>query len=331
MKKSTILTAAALVAVLTLSACNSGSPAKTTAPAESVTPAEPAAPSDTTAAKTTAAEEQTTTAAESVQVTKTPIYTGICDKTYYREDATVNDWGQLHFDSSVMRVSTGLFVDSETSPDVFVPDEFEYSGETAELGTVVQIKAGDRVGDYVVKEAETLISAPWSEEKGEADPDAAEGFYPSRTYVALDGDVTLTGYFRYYFDEQYAISSGDIQFLPDSSYAGLPVPVDISGMDTMYGLTDFDKKAGDDPEEGYYDSVWGGNICIYTDAPVLHVGNLMNDYADRAELYQLLDGGSANCTKKVEVTLTDVALEWNDNFGAAYACTAKIKDAKVID
>ena len=334
MKKFTGHIAAVLALALMTGCANGQAPAGTTAAQTTTTTAADTTAADTTAADTTAADTTAadTTAADTTaaDVTKTPIYTGICDKVYYREDASVGEFGELVFPTAVMRVSSGMYLDSEKNPELFVPDEFEYSGERADLGTVIQIAEGDKIKDCTVKEAHTYFMSPWNDALGGPDPDAKEGFTPSGIGIKLDGDVTLTGMLRFYFDEQYAISSGDIQFIADNSYEGFPVPIDISGGDDKYGVTDFDAHGGFDPDQGYLEDKWGGGVCVYSDTVVLHLGNLFSDYADRTELYDILGGGKANSSAKVEITLTDLDLSWNDNFGTAYSCTAKIKDVKAV-
>ena len=333
MKKQTSMTAALLIAALTLAGC-ANKPASTTAAAEAVTTT--AAETTTTAAETTTASE-TTAAETTADVTtaednsgKTAIFTALDGTVFYRENGTVNEYGQLVFPGAIARVASGMYITSDSEPDSFIPDEFIYNGSTAELGDMMKISAGDTVCGYKIKEASTSLTFPWDPDKGDFNREATEGYTLGGSDIFFEDDVTLTGILRYYFDEQYAISSGDIQFIPDESYKGMPIAFDISGRENNYGVTDFDAHGGVDADGGLLEEKWGGNICVYSDANILHLGNLKDDYSDRTDLYELLDGANANCTKKVEVTISGLKLRWNETFGAFYSCEGKIKSMKTV-
>ena len=344
MKKRS-LAAALLAAVLTASACGTGAqqtaaPAATTAaPAETVS-------AETTAAETTSAEPETTSAASSEEtkaasaadtaesgedegfhVTKTLLYTTPFDKKYYMEDTVKFDeeFGMATYDTALVRSSTGIYHDSDSEPSLFIPDEFVYNGETAGIGTVYQVKANDVWKGLTVSSAETMLSCYLPE--GGSDYNA----YPFSSLVTFDGEVTLTGIVRYYFNDQYMISSGDMHFIPDSSYKGLPLSFGISGMDTIYGTRDLDTREDFSEDSGYGDDYWGGNVCVYSDAPCFCIGNLLTDEALKSDtaLIELLDGAKADCTKRVEITLGNIELHWSDQFGTTRCCGV-IKSIKAV-
>ncbi|MBQ3842065.1 MAG: hypothetical protein II820_05190 [Ruminiclostridium sp.] len=335
--KKRIVTASLLAAILAVSACgNNAQPATTTAAATS------AAETTTAAAETTTKAEETTKAAEETAKTEattaaadtasdgTVFFTDGFGNNYYREDGTINeDWGVIVLPYAAVRISTGLYIDSDSSPDDFEPEDFNYKGTKSEECETQFITAGDTVGSFKIKDVAASLRGPWNDETSSTDLDAEEGFTLAMLDINIDGDVTMTGYVRYYFDEQYGLSSGDIRFIPDSCYKGCPMPIGLSGEESSFGVIDFDEHAAGG-DGNYYDTVYGGGVCIYSDAPMFNVGNLLNDYAGRDELYNLLDGGNADCSKKVEITLGDVHLGWNDNFGSFYSCTGVIKDMKVL-
>lgn len=333
--KKRILTASMIAAILAVSACGNGAkPVPTTGPAPEVTSASSAGETVSAESEETADTEGTkaddtgeVSEEEEFTVTKTVIYTGINDKKYYLEDAVeVNEeWGMATYDTALVRVSTGTYHDSETEPDLFTPDEFIYSGEKAELGTVYQVKKDDVMGDLKIASAETQISFFKNDETGEY---ISMPFY---SCTKIDGDITVTGVLRYYFDEQYAIASGDLVFVPDASYKGLPLSFSPSGMYEDYGVTSFDMKETI-PEDGSYgDTYYAGGICVYSDAPRLRLGNILQDDAlkSNSDLTTLLDGAKADCSKRVEVTLTNLQLEWSDQFGSDHS-SAVIKSIKGI-
>lgn len=334
--KKRIITSSLLAAILAVSACGNNAQQTTTAaateaPAQTEAAATEAAPAETTAAPETEAAPAETEAKQAEDNSgKTVIFTDAFGNSYYREDGTENaDWGVINIPFAALRLSTGLFVDSQTSPDLFESDDFIYNGSKAEDCDTVFVGVGDKIAGYTLRGVNTALRGPWNDETAGADLSATEGFAPSAIDIDIEEDVVLTGYVRYYFNEQYGLSSGDIRFIPDGCYKGLPMTIDINGMDSNFGITDFDEHAGEG-EDGFMNTVYGGGVCVYSDAPMFNVGNLLSDYAGRDELYNLLDGGNADCSKKVEITLGDVHLGWNDNFGSFYACSGSIKDMKVL-
>ena len=330
MKKKKNL-AAALAAVLILAGCSNGNkPAETTtaAPATATTTA---APETTTTEAATAAPETTTEAQTVDNSGKKTIYSTFDGQEFYREDCEVNEWKQLSVPYAYARLSTGMYFDSEKNPDLFTPDEFSYTGERAQTGSLVRLEKGSQVGSLTVSSASTMIAAPWDEAVGDINPEADSGFELATEDVAFTGDITLTGMARLYYDEFYTVASGDIVFVPDNCYAGLPLMIDLSTADQNNGTLNFDEKGGTEENGGYWDPTYGGGLCVYSDAPIFRLGNLTENYSDRPEIFEFFDGGNANCTKKVEITLTDVTLGWNNNFGASFACMAKIKDIKAIN
>ena len=328
MKKKALI--AALAAVLILAGCSNGNkPAETTtaAPAENTRAA-----AETTEAMTTTTAPETTEAALTTadSTGKKVIFTDYQGNAICREDCEVNEWGQLSVPYTYAYLSSGMYFDSEKNPDLFTPDEFSYSGERAEAGDLLRFETGTTVGSYKVASASTAISPPWDDRLGDLNPDADSGFYIASSEINFDGDMTFTGTARLYYDELYTVMSGDLVFIPDSCYAGLPMATDISARGEYNGTLNFDEKGGTDEDGGYFNPTYGGGLCVYSDAPLFHIGNLNTDYSDRADLHEFFNGGSANCTKKVEITLTNVHIEWNSNFGSAYSCRATIKDIKEI-
>ena len=330
MKKAIPCTALALM--LILSACGNNTQSAAASTTTAAVTAETTTAAQTTTAETTAGtelpetepeKEAETTAASGFKVTKTVIYTGIFDKKYYLEDAAdVDENGLATYDTALLRYSTGVYHDSDSEPELFDTDELRYGGATADVGTVVQVKKNDVMGALTVNSAKTELYFREDEENG--------GYYgaPLTTEVTLDGEITVTGIIRYYsVPDPGTVDSGDVLFIPDSSYRGLPMPIDPPGTDTMYGTLDMDYRVtyGETANEWY----WGGNVCVYSDAPRFRLGNLNYGLSDNTELIGLLGDPNEDCTKRVEVTLGDIALRWNDQFGSSHT-SASIKSIKAI-
>ena len=318
--KKTRLFAALLAAALLASGC-----AKNDAPAADTKKADDTTASQTEESKTEKTEDTSsseapeTDAPEDDGTGKTVFFTAAGGSAFYREDTTPGDFDMVNSDRAVVRISSGTYHDSDTEPELFSTEEFQYNGERADLGETALVKAGDTVGGVKIASASTTFNPPWSDELGGPDPNAAEGFTAFNSAIEFEGELKLTGIVRYYYDDQYAIASGDIFFIPDASYKGLPLSVDPNGGNTLYGTTDFDIAGG------YDDNYYGGNVCVYTDAPRFFVGNLNELGSSNTALVELLDGGNANCTKKVEITLTNVSVTYSDQFGTSHN-SATIKD-----
>ena len=337
MNKKTLT--AALAAVLILAGCSNGNkpaetttaaPETTTTAASETTAAAPETTTTTTEATTTEAETETDEAADEENIYKPnddDVMLSLGGITIYGKDTYMNQYDMPQVDYGLVRLSTGTYYDSETNPDWFATDEFTYSGETVPLGELKTFSVGDKIGSLTVTDAATLFQPAYVYDDDDSKHKAWSIF---STHISLDGEIKLTGIARYFFDEQYTIGSGDIHIIPDASYAGMPVPVCFDyllwgdGPTNGYGFTSFDVR-GDWENQSY-----GGGLCVYTDAPELRSGNLKDDYSDRAEMFELFDGGNADCTKKVEVTLTDIHVSFSDQFGPGH-CSAKIKDIKAID
>ena len=314
MKKHTLSLVSTLLAVfLAVSGCANGKAEASESP--ETTTAATAAPTETT---TGPAPETTTTAAVEDNSDKHAVWT-FEGSSFYREDGTPDEWNMLGFDGAMVRLSSGEYHDSETEPDLFIPDEFIYNGEEVGLGETAFVRAGDTVGGVTIVSAKTSLMPPMDWDTGEGVPkfDEYDGYMPFDSEVKLDGTLELTGTVHYHYDEDYTISSGDMLFIPDSSYKGLPMAVDIGGYASVFAARDFDACGGWD--ERYY----GGGTCVYSDAPAFRVGNLFDDYGDDADMIRLFDGGKEDCIRKVRITLSDISLVWSDQFGTG-RCSAKI-------
>ncbi len=327
-----------LMAVLAISGCTAANtPAQTTAEVQQTTTEAPK--TTTEAPKTTTEAPKTTTAAISENTDipdKHPIwnYEG---KTFYFEDGKPGEQILFTTDNAVIRISSGICHDNVSDPGLFEPDEFLYSGEEAPLGETALVKAGDVIGGAVIASASTdfMPDTDWETDPPTPHYDKYDDYTAFYSIVRLKGNITLTGALVYSYDEDYAISSGDLFFLPDSSYKGLPCAVSISGSDS-FGSRIFDSKGSSIEDTMEYT----GGLCMYSDAPLFRVGNLFDGYYDvdstqrisydsSLGLDDILDGGNANCIKKVEITLSKVDLIWSDQFGTGHS-TAKIEAVRAI-
>ncbi len=320
MKKiiATLALSAALIACASCGNNNAAQTTTTTASAATTTTAAEAAPADTTSEKqeTEAKTEQ----AQEDNSGKTQLIRFPNGTVLYSEDGKVeSEWEEgftKSYNTAFVRMASGLWHDSITEPALFNTEDFEYSGETAALGEIREVKVGDTFGGLTVKSTDIQISGN----------NSGKNSTVFGNNVELDGEITLTGILRFYFDEQYAIMSGDMIFTPDSSYAGLPCACDPTS-DTLYISPNFDSSEifTDDGVK----KVNGDGPAFYSDSQKFLLGNLFENYADNSELNSLLNGGKANISKKVEVTLTNVKILYSEQFGANNS-SAVIKSIKEV-
>lgn len=313
-----LISALALSAALLTSGCNK--PAEQTTTASEQTTASEAV---TTASETATAAPETTTTAETSAVTeatednsnKTLIRSFPNGTELYLEDAASATEYTVTFDTAFVRTSTGAYTDSDLTPELFDPSIYSYTGETAESGEYTTVKAGDKIGGAEIEKAEFTFGFY-------EDGNGGTVYYPMSNSVVIKGDYTFSGVLYYYYDDQYTVVAGDIQFLPDSTYKGMPI-------------TDLNDEYGGRSNKGSVlfgvsdDGKLPGGVSAYSDAPIFRAGNLFKDYPDNETLNSLLDGGNTFCSKKVNVTLSGVELTWSDQFGSMW-CMATISDIAEI-
>lgn len=318
--KKTIALITALAAILSAAGCSSSG--GNTVTTEETTTTTPAA-ATTTTAEQTAATEETTTTAETTTVPeettkpdnegKTLIWTAPDGTELYREDASNATDYYLEYDLAFARPASGIYCDSSTNPELFDAESYGYSGDYAKAEGYKLVKAGDSFGGHTVNCAHLIISTY-------SDADGNLISYPMANTIEITEDVTLTGTIRYYRDEQYAVTAGDIFFLPDSSYKDMPQP-DLS-----------DRK-----EQGQSDFFWlndytelGDGVSLFTDSPRFRCGNLYENYADNSAVNTAVDGGQASCSKKAKITFSGMLIEWSDQFGASFS-NGIIKDIEILE
>ncbi len=287
--------------VLTFSGCYSAYELEEEKPIEETTAAE----TTTTTVTTTSAETSTTTVETTAAEPKTLLGRLPNGMELYKEDAVRVDEYSAVYDFAFAYPSSGIFYEEGTSPNLFDSESFVYLGTKCHMpDEAAVVRAGDTMGNAEIESAEFGVFI-----YGEGDDISV---MPSHNTVTLKGEHTFTGYLYFYYDEDYGIDSGDIMFLPDFCYEGMPM-VSLSG--GLGGHTYFSGTCD-------FAGVIGG-LSVYSDAPNFRLGNLFDDYADNASLNNFVDGGRAFCQKYATVTLKNIRLEYSDQFGNG-RCKAEI-------
>ena len=305
--RTSIILALAATTVTTAATTTTAAPAASTtaATAAPVTTTTAAAPETTAAALTTAQPENSSD--------RKAAYTAVDGKVIYEDELhpySDDEWAPSCADRSLMRISTGMYHDSESEPELFEKEDFIYSGEMPEYGGLSSFAAGDSVGGLTVSSAQMMF-----------EKDMNNMVFSNS--LELDGELTLTGVLRFHYDEQYTIARGDMIFIPDGSYKGYPVPCDPLN-DRLELYANFDSSA--DKE---WNVIPGEGIALFSDAPRFRVGNYFDSYAGNGEVSDVVGSADQNLSRRVEITLTDITLSCSEQFGER--SHAKIVSIKPLD
>ncbi len=324
-KQSKVKAYAAVLLAAVLSGCAQSEPTQTAqTPAESTTSVSTAntseASSDTSEASETpeasAAPETSETAGAASSSEKEPlrlIDTGNFSTDsllFYEEDALDSEFS-IEFDYTYGFLAKGIYDDSFRSPEKFDSENYIYASDTEYKlpDEYIRIAPGETVGNAKIKSAHSILIPSGNEENA---PCAV-----MLTEAVLDGEYAFTGLLRYYYDEEYAISSGDLYFIPDESYAGFPLVCGFTARPSM------------EPEACAYSELLRGFYA----GNLFNAGNRSDNIeldADALEKLNAIFGGeTANSVKRVKVTLSDITLSWNDQVGTL-STKAILTDAEEI-
>ncbi|MCM1334348.1 MAG: hypothetical protein NC084_04940 [Bacteroides sp.] len=212
MKKTIALIAA--VALLASCAAETTPTETTTPPAETTTP-----PAETTTEpETTPPPETMADRGERIDVGVASFYYTEVDPAllnFYKNEAEEVS-GFYSFDYAYA-FGTSVYDDSELHPERFDVASYRYDpAEEYRAAEPFEIRAGDSVGGYRIKSAKTMI-APTDMGYGE-NTIIENGF-------ELDGEYTFTGVLRFFYEEDYMIGAGEIQFFPAEPLTDFPVPL----------------------------------------------------------------------------------------------------------
>lgn len=323
--KKTIL----LLAVAALLCSCAAEPAETTATTTAAEPAE-----TTEAATTTEASAQTTPEAdrgesetdrgERLNVNTSAFYyadVDPADLSFYKNEADDSYDIYYNFDYTY-GFGTSVYDDSTLHPERFDLENYDYTPETEyNAPKPFEIKAGDTVGDYRIRSAHTLIA--------KKDMGYAEGAI-LETEIVLDGEYSFTGMLRFFYNEDYMIGAGDLQFIPTEPLTNFPLPIGFgpqaaffSGNTAVYSELMRGLRTGNffTEETGEY---------VLTDAENNIHTAVKFDESVLAELNRMLSGETDDCEKHVEVTLSNITLTYSEQFGSARsaAVITEIKEIK---
>ncbi|MDE7233619.1 MAG: hypothetical protein K2N29_01000 [Ruminiclostridium sp.] len=287
----------------------------TAEPAETTTTPTVAAPAEsTTTAAATEAHAQTTPKAdrgEQLHVNTNAFYYADVDPAdlhFYKNEADDSNEFYYVFDYTY-GFGTSVYDDSTLHPERFDIENYDYTPETEYVSPKpFEIKAGDTVGDYRIYSAHTMIA--------KKDMGYEEGAI-LETEIVLDGEYSFTGMLRFFYNEDYMIGAGDLQFIPTEPLTNFPLPIGFgpqaaffSGNTAVYSELMRGLRTGNffTEESGAF-TLTDEENNIYTavkfDEPVL------------AELNRMLSGEKNDCEKHVEVTLSNVTLTYSEQFGSA--------------
>lgn len=280
--------------------------------------AEPNETTTTTAAaepaETTEAPAQTTPEAdrgERLTVNTSAFYHANVDPAdlhFYKNEADDSNEFYYVFDYTY-GFGTSVYDDSTLHPERFDLENYDYTPETEyNAPKPFEIKAGDTVGDYRIRSAHTMIA--------KKDMGYEEGAI-LETGIVLDGEYSFTGMLRFFYNEDYMIGAGDLQFIPTEPLTNFPLPIGFgpqaaffSENTAVYSELMRGLRTGNffTEETGEY---------VLTDAENNIRTAVKFDEAVLAELNRMLSGEKNDSEKRVEVTLSNITLTYSEQFGSA--------------
>lgn len=255
-------------------------------------------------------ETTSETAPEDDDSSKTLLYSVGNGNDFYLEDAVSSDEYIITFDYVYVSAASGIYDDSLTSPAAFDASNYSYNGEMSidGAGALIKIKAGDEFGGYKITSAQTTLMK--NEYDGNTD------VYPFSQEIVINGEYTLSGLLMHYCGDEYAVSAGDVKFIPDSSSKGMPLPY---------------------VQYSFYTSLFenfGGTLGVYTDSPFFALGNIISGELSSAsldengnwvmekmdekvlnELYSIFGTDKENRAVRANVTFSEMQIRWSDQFG----------------
>lgn len=285
-------------------------------PIETTMPSTVTEPAESTATTAATAEEPPQTTSEADRGERLTVNTNAfyyadvdpADLHFYKNEADDSNEYYHRFDYTY-GFGTSVYDDSTLHPERFDLENYAYTPETEYASPKpFEIKAGDTVGDYRIYAAHTLIA--------KTDMGYEEGAI-LETEIILDGEYPFTGVLRFFYNEDYMIGAGDLQFLPTEPLTNFPLPTGF----------------------GAHTSFFLGNTAVYSELMNgLRVGNLFTEESgvftltDKenniytaikfgepvlSELNRMFSGETDDCEKRVEVTLSNITLTYSEQFGSA--------------
>ncbi len=255
-------------------------------------------------------ETTSETASEDDVSGETLLYSVGNGNDFYLEDAVLSDEYSITFDYAYVSAASGIYDDSLTSPAAFDASNYSYNGEMSidGAGALIKIKAGDEFSGYKITSAQTALMK--NEYDGNTD------VYPFSQEIVINGEYTLSGLLMHYCGDEYAVSAGDVKFVPDSSSKGMPLPY---------------------VQYSFYTSLFenfGGTLGVYTDSPFFALGNIISGELSSAsldengnwvmekmdekvlnELYSIFGTDKENRAVRANVTFSEMQIRWSDQFG----------------
>ena len=205
-------------------------------------------------------------------------------------DATSNMWDSLVFDFAYMRYATPVYSDTVSNPELYDFENFEFTvDEYAEVEAV----------PFMVKKGDVLDNGLT----------VAEASYMVAPYgvrmneVELEGEITLEGLLFCYFEEEYGFDQDELIFYPDPTSGTVPMIYSPWMITTSSGVDLYSEFA-----------------CV-CDSRFFSLGNI-NDIGSA-------DWFAEGSFVRAKVTMENLRLNDNDNFGTR--CHATAKKVELVD
>lgn len=205
-------------------------------------------------------------------------------------DATSNMWESLVFDFAYMRYAEPVYSDTVSNPELYDFENYEFT-----VDTDAEVEATP----FMVKKGDVLDNGLT----------VAEASYMVAPYgvrmneVELEGEITLEGLLFCYFEEEYGFDQDELIFYPDPTSGTVPM---IYSPYTMTAISGVDLYS---------------EFAFVCDGRFFSLGSI-NDVGSA-------DWFAEGSFVRAEVTLENLRLNDNDNFGTR--CYATAKKVRIVD
>ncbi len=196
--------------------------------------------------------ENATTLNQLPKINKELIWIAPNSEILYKEDGVIKD-SVLVVDKACYRPSKGFYYDNISNPEMFEFSSGEYIGECIDVegSEYIFINDSDHLNEYEVK-CECRFNISTSE--------ILSNSISFHDNIKLMGTVILS---KSFYSPTY--SEGDIWFIPDRSYKGLPITKIYTNNESVKPI------------------MIGELIKIYCDTPFIYLGNI-DDYNDNSDV-----------------------------------------------
>lgn len=206
----------------------------------------------------------------------------------------------LGFDFAFMRYAMPIYSDTDTDPDLYDFDDYEYSianlWDNIEGAEYFKVTAGQKLENgLTVLKSFCTVPAVFD-----------DGAHIGVNEIYLEGSITTDGVLEYYEQDEYILPKGSVLFYPNPLSCD-NLPVSYGGSLCTTGSADLD-----------------GKFAFQNDGARFYVGNINEIDADISDYFE------HGKLVKVKATLSDITLRYDESTGGNVS-NAVLIEVKLAD